>query len=98
MHLCSQNYCALIFDLVLSCLAGRHVAQAQLMHSCLAVVKTSMLVVQRSQEPITSALLSASNQCDLQQAFSALLKCYTSILTDGMLKTTVLEMHRFLWF
>lgn len=67
-----------------SCLAGRHVAQAQLMQSCLAVVKTSMLVVQRSQEPITAALLSASNQCDLQQALSGLLRCYTSVLTDGM--------------
>lgn len=72
-----------------SCLAGRHVAQAQLMQSCLAVVKTSMLVVQRSQEPITAALLSASNQCDLQQALSGLLKCYTSVLTDEEFVQTV---------
>ncbi|XP_065153408.1 thyroid adenoma-associated protein isoform X1 [Paramisgurnus dabryanus] len=63
-------------------LAGRHVAQAQLMQSCLAAVKTSMLVVQRSQEPISAALLSASNHCDLQQALCGLLRCYSSILTD----------------
>ncbi|XP_057197470.1 thyroid adenoma-associated protein isoform X2 [Triplophysa rosa] len=72
-----------------SCLAGRHVAQARLMQSCLAVVKTSMLVVQRSHEPVTAALLSASNQCDLQQALSALLKCYTYILTDEEFVQTV---------
>ncbi|XP_051504268.1 thyroid adenoma-associated protein homolog isoform X2 [Myxocyprinus asiaticus] len=63
-------------------LAGRHVAQAQLMQSCLAVVKTSMLVVQRSQQPISAALLSASSQCELQQTLSGLLNCYTCILTD----------------
>ncbi|XP_060781574.1 thyroid adenoma-associated protein isoform X2 [Neoarius graeffei] len=63
-------------------LAGRHVAQAQLMHSCLAVVKASMLVVQRSQEPISAAQLETSGSSALQLAFSGLLQCYTQILTD----------------
>lgn len=72
-------------------LAGRHVAQAQLMQSCLAVVKASMLVVQRSQEPISTAVLSASSdQSDLHQVLSGLLNCYTCILTDGIVKTTVI--------
>ncbi|XP_053357978.1 thyroid adenoma-associated protein [Clarias gariepinus] len=63
-------------------LAGRHVAQAQLMQSCLAVVKASMLVVQRSQEVISAVQLKMSNSSALQQAFSGLLQCYTQILTD----------------
>ncbi|XP_027005873.2 thyroid adenoma-associated protein isoform X1 [Tachysurus fulvidraco] len=63
-------------------LAGRHVAQAQLMQSCLAVVKASMLVVQRSQELISAAQLEASSSSALQQAFSGLLQCYTQILTE----------------
>ncbi|MCI4376608.1 hypothetical protein PGIGA_G00190450 [Pangasianodon gigas] len=63
-------------------LAGRHVAQAQLMQSCLAVVKASMLVVQRSQELISAAQLETSSSSALQQAFSGLLQCYTQILTD----------------
>uniref|UniRef100_A0A673FVR5 THADA armadillo repeat containing n=1 Tax=Sinocyclocheilus rhinocerous TaxID=307959 RepID=A0A673FVR5_9TELE len=59
-------------------LTGRHVAKA------------SMLVVQRSQEPISTAVLSASNdQSDLRQVLSGLLNCYTCILTDGKAKTTV---------
>ncbi|XP_053476778.1 thyroid adenoma-associated protein [Ictalurus furcatus] len=63
-------------------LAGHHVAQAQLMQSCLAVVKASMLVVQRSQELISGAQLRTSSGSALQQAFSGLLQCYTQILTD----------------
>ncbi|RXN24870.1 thyroid adenoma-associated [Labeo rohita] len=71
-------------------LAGRHVAQAQLMQSCLAAVKASMLVVQRSQEPISTAVLSASdNQSDLHPALSGLLNCYTCILTDEEFVQTV---------
>ncbi|XP_056128449.1 thyroid adenoma-associated protein isoform X2 [Rhinichthys klamathensis goyatoka] len=71
-------------------LAGRHVAQAQLMQSCLAVVKASMLVVQRSQEPISSAMLSASSdQSDLHQVLCGLLNCYTCILTDEEFLQTV---------
>ncbi|XP_051772571.1 thyroid adenoma-associated protein isoform X1 [Ctenopharyngodon idella] len=71
-------------------LAGRHVAQAQLMQSCLAVVKASMLVVQRSQEPISTAVLSASSdQSDLHQVLSGLLNCYTCILTDEEFVQTV---------
>uniref|UniRef100_A0A671MCS0 tRNA (32-2'-O)-methyltransferase regulator THADA n=2 Tax=Sinocyclocheilus anshuiensis TaxID=1608454 RepID=A0A671MCS0_9TELE len=71
-------------------LSGRHVAQAQLMQSCLAAVKASMLVVQRSQEPITTAVLSASDdQSDLHQALSGLLSCYTCILTDEEFVQTV---------
>ncbi|XP_072533812.1 thyroid adenoma-associated protein [Salminus brasiliensis] len=63
-------------------LAGRHVAQAQLMQSCLAVVKTSMLVVQRCQEIISATLLETPVTAALQQVFSGLLQCYTCILTD----------------
>ncbi|XP_035387280.1 thyroid adenoma-associated protein isoform X1 [Electrophorus electricus] len=63
-------------------LVGRHVAQAQLMQSCLAVVKASMLVVQRSQELIGAALLGTASAGAIQQAFSGLLRCYTRILTD----------------
>ncbi|ROI98695.1 Thyroid adenoma-associated protein [Anabarilius grahami] len=71
-------------------LAGRHVAQAQLMQSCLAVVKASMLVVQRSQEPISTGILSASSdQSDLHQVLSGLLNCYTCILTDEEFVQTV---------
>ncbi|XP_016129375.1 thyroid adenoma-associated protein homolog [Sinocyclocheilus grahami] len=71
-------------------LSGRHVAQAQLMQSCLAAVKASMLVVQRSQEPITTVVLSASDdQSDLHQALSGLLNCYTCILTDEEFVQTV---------
>uniref|UniRef100_A0A8C1F6H6 tRNA (32-2'-O)-methyltransferase regulator THADA n=1 Tax=Cyprinus carpio carpio TaxID=630221 RepID=A0A8C1F6H6_CYPCA len=82
--------CALTFDLLFRGLSGRHVAQAQLMQSCLAAVKASMLVVQRSQEPITTAVLSASeDQSDLHQALSGLLRCYTCILTDEEFVQTV---------
>ncbi|XP_041722121.2 thyroid adenoma-associated protein [Coregonus clupeaformis] len=63
-------------------LAGRHVVQAQLMHSCLAAVKASMLVVQRSQELISAALQAVQPHCTLQLTLSGLLDCYTHILTD----------------
>ncbi|XP_066534782.1 thyroid adenoma-associated protein isoform X2 [Hoplias malabaricus] len=62
-------------------LAGRHVAQAQLMQSCLAAVKTSMLVVQRSQGIIGTWLEMPMTNI-LQEAFSGLLQCYTHLLTD----------------
>ncbi len=77
-------------DVLFRGLSGRHVAQAQLMQSCLAAVKASMLVVQRSQELISTAVLSASDdQSGLHQALSGLLSCYTRILTDGKAKTTI---------
>ncbi|XP_037638453.1 thyroid adenoma-associated protein [Sebastes umbrosus] len=63
-------------------LAGRHIAQAQLMHSCLAAVKTSMLVIQRSQDTISTALQAEQNPCKLEDTLSSLLGCYTHILTD----------------
>ncbi|XP_049927427.1 thyroid adenoma-associated protein [Epinephelus moara] len=63
-------------------LAGRHIAQAQLMQSCLAAVKTSMLVIQRSQETISTALQAEQNHCKLDDTLSSLLGCYTHILTD----------------
>uniref|UniRef100_A0AAY4DDB0 tRNA (32-2'-O)-methyltransferase regulator THADA n=1 Tax=Denticeps clupeoides TaxID=299321 RepID=A0AAY4DDB0_9TELE len=58
-------------------LSGQHVAQAQLMHECLAAVKASMLVMQRSQKHIYDSL-----QSNLQQTLSGLLDCYTCILTN----------------
>ncbi|XP_042288889.1 thyroid adenoma-associated protein isoform X2 [Thunnus maccoyii] len=63
-------------------LVGRHIAQAQLMHHCLTVVKTSMLVIQRSQETISAALQAAQDHCKLEDTLSSLLSCYTHILTD----------------
>ncbi|XP_062851967.1 thyroid adenoma-associated protein [Trichomycterus rosablanca] len=63
-------------------LGGQHVAQAKLMQNCLAAVKASMLVIQRSQELITAALLETPNNYTLQCAFSGLLDCYTRILTN----------------
>ncbi|KAG7462646.1 hypothetical protein MATL_G00186950 [Megalops atlanticus] len=70
-------------------LAGRHVAQAQVMQSCLAAVKTSMLVVQRSQELISATLLAEKSHCPLQDTLCALLDCYTRILTDEEFVQTV---------
>ncbi|XP_036403279.1 thyroid adenoma-associated protein [Megalops cyprinoides] len=70
-------------------LAGRHVAQAQVMQSCLAAVKTSMLVVQRSQELISTTLLVEESHCPLQDTLTALLDCYTRILTDEEFVQTV---------
>ncbi|XP_062257166.1 thyroid adenoma-associated protein isoform X1 [Platichthys flesus] len=63
-------------------LAGRHIAQAQLMYSCLAAVKSSMLVVQRSQETISEALQAEQGHCNLEDTLSSLLSCYIHILTD----------------
>uniref|UniRef100_A0A3B1JJ00 THADA armadillo repeat containing n=1 Tax=Astyanax mexicanus TaxID=7994 RepID=A0A3B1JJ00_ASTMX len=63
-------------------LVGRHVAQAQLMQSCLAVVKASMVVVQKCQEVISTNLQETPVTSTLQQSFSGLLQCYTCILTD----------------
>ncbi|XP_008428609.1 thyroid adenoma-associated protein [Poecilia reticulata] len=55
-------------------LAGRHIAQAQLMQSCLAAVKTSMLVLQRSQGAVGAAAP--------PEPLGGLLSCYIHILTD----------------
>ncbi|XP_039994968.1 thyroid adenoma-associated protein isoform X2 [Xiphias gladius] len=63
-------------------LAGRHIAQAQLMQSCLAAVKTSMLVVQRSQETISAALQAEHEHHKMEETLSSLLSCYIHILTD----------------
>ncbi|XP_074531245.1 thyroid adenoma-associated protein [Halichoeres trimaculatus] len=63
-------------------LAGRHIAQAQLMQSCLAAVKTSMLVIQRCQESISASLQPEQSHCMLEDTLSSLLGCYTHILTD----------------
>ncbi|XP_037126900.1 thyroid adenoma-associated protein isoform X1 [Syngnathus acus] len=59
--------------------AGRHIAQAQLMHSCLAAVKTSMLVIQRCQESVSYA---TTIHQTLKDTLSSLLDCYISIITD----------------
>lgn len=53
------------------------------MQSCLSAVKTSMLVIQRSQETISSALQAEQNHCKLEDTLSSLLGCYIHILTDG---------------
>ncbi|XP_030603636.1 thyroid adenoma-associated protein isoform X2 [Archocentrus centrarchus] len=63
-------------------LVGRHIAQAQLMQSCLGAVKTSMLVVQRSQDTISVALQVQQDSCKLEDTLSNLLGCYVHILTD----------------
>ncbi|XP_019737575.1 thyroid adenoma-associated protein [Hippocampus comes] len=60
-------------------IAGRHIAQAQLMHSCLAAVKTSMLVIQRCQGSISSAITIHQT---LKDTLNSLLDCYISIITD----------------
>ncbi|XP_077468779.1 thyroid adenoma-associated protein isoform X1 [Stigmatopora argus] len=59
--------------------AGSHIAQAQLMHSCLAAVKTSIQVVQKCQGSITSTLM---NHPTLKDTLSSLLDCYIHIITD----------------
>uniref|UniRef100_A0A3P8S9T9 tRNA (32-2'-O)-methyltransferase regulator THADA n=1 Tax=Amphiprion percula TaxID=161767 RepID=A0A3P8S9T9_AMPPE len=63
-------------------LAGRHIAQAQLMQSCLAAVKTSMLVVQRSQDTLSVTLQADQDHCKLEDTLGSLLGCYMHILTD----------------
>ncbi|XP_015218624.2 thyroid adenoma-associated protein isoform X1 [Lepisosteus oculatus] len=69
-------------------LVGTPVAQAQLMQACLATVKASMLVVQRSQKQIT-AVLQAAPDSPLMDTLCDLLRCYTSILTEGDFVQTV---------
>lgn len=85
----NDHYLAEWCDFVAPCclpsgLAGRHIAQAQLMHLCLTAVKTSMLVLQRSQEAASAALLAAESCCGLQSTLSSLLDRYVDILTNGM--------------
>lgn len=63
------------------------------MHSCLSVVKTSMLVIQRSQETISTALQAEQKHCKLDDTLSCLLGCYTHILTDGKKQDTDMEKH-----
>lgn len=63
-------------------LAGRHIVQAQLMHSCQGAVKTSMLVIQRAQEAISAALLAKQSGCMLEEMLSSLMDSYIHILTD----------------
>ncbi|XP_029030898.1 thyroid adenoma-associated protein [Betta splendens] len=63
-------------------LAGCHVAQAQLMHSCLALVKTSMVVIQRSQDSLSATLQAKQDHCKLEEALNCLMSCYVHILTD----------------
>lgn len=53
------------------------------MQSCLAAVKTSMLVIQRSQETISTTLQAEQNHSKLEDTLSSLLGCYIHILTDG---------------
>uniref|UniRef100_A0A8C3AY65 tRNA (32-2'-O)-methyltransferase regulator THADA n=1 Tax=Cyclopterus lumpus TaxID=8103 RepID=A0A8C3AY65_CYCLU len=63
-------------------LTGRHIAQAQLMQSCLAAVKTSVVVIQRSQQTISAGLWAERSRCELEDTLSGLLGRYTHILTD----------------
>jgi len=84
-----EHYLAEWYDFVAPCclpsgLVGRHIAQAQLMHLCLNAVKTSMLVLQRSQEAASAALQAAEGSCGLQSTLSSLLDRYVDILTNGM--------------
>ncbi|KAJ8248320.1 hypothetical protein GJAV_G00240740 [Gymnothorax javanicus] len=74
-----------------SALAGRHVAQAQVMQACLSAVKASMLVAQRSQDLVSAALLAhpPPAPCPLRDTLNALLTCYTRILTDEEFVQTV---------
>ncbi|XP_057703664.1 thyroid adenoma-associated protein [Corythoichthys intestinalis] len=62
-----------------SVVAGSHIAQAQLMHSCLAAVKTSIQVIQKCQGSIISTLTSHQT---LKDTLSSLLDCYIRIITD----------------
>eukprot|EP00063_Salmo_salar_P079235 XP_014054070.1 PREDICTED: thyroid adenoma-associated protein [Salmo salar] len=55
--------------------------------SCLAAAKASMLVVQRSQEPISATLQATHLYCTLQLTLSGLLDCYTHILTDEFVQS-----------
>ncbi|XP_041107653.1 thyroid adenoma-associated protein-like isoform X2 [Polyodon spathula] len=71
-----------------SSLHGNHIAQTQLMQDCLAAVKASMVVVQRSQERICGAL-QAQHGSLLWDTMSGLLRCFTGILIDGDFLQTV---------
>lgn len=53
------------------------------MHSCLSAVKTSMLVVQRSQDALSLALQVPQDEGELEDTLGRLLGCYIHILTDG---------------
>uniref|UniRef100_A0A8C5DWK7 tRNA (32-2'-O)-methyltransferase regulator THADA n=1 Tax=Gouania willdenowi TaxID=441366 RepID=A0A8C5DWK7_GOUWI len=61
-------------------LAGLYIAQAQLMQSCLAAVKTSMLVIRRCQDGLSAALQEHSS---MEETLGSLMGCYTHILTDA---------------
>ncbi|XP_037321311.2 thyroid adenoma-associated protein [Pungitius pungitius] len=63
-------------------LTGRHIAQAQLMQSCLAAVKTSVLVIQRCQERMGGGLRAERDRHELEDTLGRLLGCYMHILTD----------------
>ncbi|KAM6915988.1 thyroid adenoma-associated protein [Xenentodon cancila] len=63
-------------------LAGRHIAQAQLMQSCLAAVKTSMLVLQKCQDRLGVTLRAQRDDIQLEDTLGSLLGCYIHILTD----------------
>ncbi|XP_059929781.1 thyroid adenoma-associated protein [Gadus macrocephalus] len=70
-------------------LIGRHIAQAQLMHLCLTAVKTSMLVLQRSQDATSAALQAVEGSCSLQSSLGSLLDRYVDILTNEEFIQTV---------
>uniref|UniRef100_A0A8C4Z6R2 tRNA (32-2'-O)-methyltransferase regulator THADA n=1 Tax=Gadus morhua TaxID=8049 RepID=A0A8C4Z6R2_GADMO len=70
-------------------LIGRHIAQAQLMHLCLTAVKTSMLVLQRSQDATSAALQAVEGSCRLQSSLGSLLDRYVDILTNEEFIQTV---------
>ncbi|XP_041865612.1 thyroid adenoma-associated protein [Melanotaenia boesemani] len=63
-------------------LAGRHIAQAHLMQACLSAVKTSMLVLQRSQITLGVALQAQQDHRKLEETLGNILGCYIDILTD----------------
>ncbi|XP_024244229.1 uncharacterized protein LOC112224799 [Oncorhynchus tshawytscha] len=54
---------------------------------CLAAAKASMLVVQRSQESISTTLQATHLYFSLQLTLSDLLDCYTHILTDEFVQS-----------
>ncbi|KAK0133872.1 Thyroid adenoma-associated [Merluccius polli] len=59
------------------------------MHLCLTAVKTSMLVLQRSQDATSAALQVAEGSCGLQSTLSSLLDRYVDILTNEEFVQTV---------
>lgn len=62
------------------------------MQSCLAAVKTSMLVIQRSRETLSAALQAEQSGCGLEEMLSSLLGCYICILTDGEFASDLMTM------